>query len=278
MRGYLPGSCDWFTKHEATQLWLGDSAQNPLLWLRGKPGAGMFRYHHGSSFAYRIEGKSMICSALVQHAETNACHMFYYFCSFLGSHSDGLSRLLRSIISQVIQKRQDLAIYVHDVYFKSYPVPTKKALLTLLPELLQGFDSVRLVVDGIDEWAPRDQTELLQDLSQMISTDQSSHICKVMVASRETAEILRSLRRKDLSKMSISLSNGDEGLAVTRSIAGFVNDKLSDLPDHFAELDPDTSIIAHVKRTLLERSNGNPCPAHSLSIQTLTIAQACFCG
>jgi hypothetical protein len=202
----------------------------------------------------------MICSALVQHAEVNASHVFYYFCSFLRSQSDGSSRLLRSIISQVIQKHQDLAIYVHDVYFKSHPVPTKKALLSLLPELFRGLGSVRLVVDGIDEWDPRDQKELLEDLSRMISTDQSSHICKIMVASRETMDISRSLRKKNKLVTTISLSNGDEGLAVSRSIASFVDSKLSDLPDHLDELDPDASILVHVKKTLLEKSHGNFCP------------------
>jgi hypothetical protein len=152
IQGCLPGSCDWFVQHKATQLWLGDSAKNPLLWLCGKPGAGMFIYRRGLSFAYLFVGKSMICSTLVQHAEANGFHVFYYFCSFLGSHSDGPNRLLRSIIAQVIQKHQDLAIYVHDVYFISHPVPTKRALLSLFPELLRGLGSVRLIIDGIDEW------------------------------------------------------------------------------------------------------------------------------
>jgi hypothetical protein len=260
IRDCLPGSCDWFMKHKATELWLGDSAKNPLLWLCGKPGAGMLIYRCDDSFADVCEGKSMICSALVQHAEANDFHVFYYFCSFLGSHSDGPSRLLRSLISQVIQKHQDLAIYVHDVYFKYHPVPTKKALLTLLPELLQGLGSVRLVVDGVDEWLSRDQKDLLKDLSQIISTDQTSHICKIMIASRETIDLSRSLRKKDKSSMTISLSNDDEGLAVTCSIANFINNKLSDLPDHFVELDPDASIMVHVKKTLLEKSHGKSTP------------------
>jgi hypothetical protein len=47
LRDYLPGSCDWFPQHEATQLWMGDTAKNPLLWLCGKPGAGMIMYRRG---------------------------------------------------------------------------------------------------------------------------------------------------------------------------------------------------------------------------------------
>jgi hypothetical protein len=211
----------------------------------------------GFSCAYIVEGKSMLCSTLVQHAEANASHVFYYFCSFLGSQTDGPNRLLRSIISQVIQKHQDLAIYVHDVYFKSHPVPTKKALLSLLPELLGTLGSVRLVIDGIDEWGLQDQKELLKDLSQMISTDKSSHVCKILIASRETMDISRTLRKKGKPAVTISLGNSEEALAVARSIGNFVDSKLSDLPDHFDDLDPDASIMAHVKKTLLEKSHGN---------------------
>ncbi|CAN9147713.1 unnamed protein product [Alternaria alternata] len=182
----------------------------------------------------------------------------------LRSNADGPitrpNRLLRSIISEVIQKHQDLAIYVHDVYFMAHPVPSKKALLNLLPELLRGLGSVRLIIDGIDEWVSRDQKDVLNDLSQIVSIDKSSHICKVLVASRETMEISRSLRRKNKSATTISLSNGDEDLAISRSIARFVESKLSDLPDHFDELDPDASIMAYVKKTLIEKSHGDYCP------------------
>jgi hypothetical protein len=198
----------------------------------------------------------MICSTLVQHVEAGSTHVFFYFCSFLGYQLDGPNRLLRSIISQMIQRHQDLAIYVHDVYFKTHPVPTKKSLLTLLLELLQGLGSVRLIIDGIDEWNPQDQKVLLKDLSQVISTDRSSYICKIMIASRETMDVSRTLRKKDKSAITMSLSDGDEGLAVTRSIANFVDSKLSDLPDHINELDPDASILNHVKETLLKKSHG----------------------
>ncbi|EUC41875.1 hypothetical protein COCMIDRAFT_57997, partial [Bipolaris oryzae ATCC 44560] len=206
------GSCEWFVQHKETQLWLGDSAKNSLLWLCGKPGAGI--------------------------------------------HSDGPNRLLRSIISQVLQKHQDLAIYVHDVYFTSHPMPTKKALLSLLPELLQGLGSVRLVIDGVDEWSSRDQKELLKDLAELVSPVHSTHNCKIMIASRETMEISRSLRKKEKSVTKVSLSNANESFAVTRAIANFIDSKLSDLPDHFDELDPDASILAHVKETLRKKSHG----------------------
>jgi hypothetical protein len=255
IRDCLPGSCDWFIQHKGTQLWLGDSVKNSLFWLHGKPGAGPFISSLMSQFTHLTTGKSTICSSLVQHAEAKAVHVFYYFCSSLGHSLDGPNRLLRSLVSQVVQKHQDLAVYVHDIYFKSHPVPTKKTLLGLLLELLRGLGSVRLVVDGIDEWNPRDQKDVLKDLTQMLSTNKSLNICKVMIASRDTLDTSRILR-KDKSAVTISLSDGDEGAAVTHSITHFVNTKFSSLPDHFDELDPDASILADVKQTLLSKSHG----------------------
>ena len=137
---------------------------------------------------------------------------------------------------------------------------------------------MRLIVDGLDEWDPRYQKGLLKDLSQMVSTDQNSYVCKIMIASRDTMDISRSIRKKDKSTMTVSLSDGDEDLAINRSIANFVEDKLSDLPDHFDELDPDTSIVTQVKKTLLEKSHGNLCPTFSQMANSLTSKQVCSCG
>lgn len=192
----------------------------------------------------------------MQHAEASAVNIFFYFCSYLGDSSDRSSRLLRSLVSQIIQKHQDLAIHIYDIYFQSHPVPSRKALLNLLPELLQALGSVRFVIDGIDEWDVRNQKELLKDLTQMSSTDPSLYICKILISSRDSLEISRSLGRKNKSTVAISLSDDDEGVAINRSIGRFVDTRLSDLPNHFNELDPSTLVLAHVKRTLLDKSNG----------------------
>jgi hypothetical protein len=196
-----------------------------------------------------------MCSSLVQHAEANAFNVFFYFCSYLGTSSGSTSHLLRSLISQIIQKHQDLAVYVHDVYFKSYPVPSKKALLVLLPELLQGLGSTRLIIDGIDEWDADEQKELLKDLMQLLSTDSSSYICKILIASRDTLEVSRNIR-KNKSVVTMSLSERDESLAIAQSIEKFVDKRLNELPDHFNILDPDGLILSEIKSSLSDKSNG----------------------
>ena len=191
----------------------------------------------------------------MQNAEKNSVNIFFYFCSYLGDSTASSSRLLRSLTAQIIQKHQDLALYIHDNYAQSYPVPSRKALLGLLPELLRGLGSVRFVIDGIDEWDEREQKDLLTDLTQILLTDSASYICKVLVSSRDTLEISRSLR-KNKATVSISLSDSDEGLGIHSSIRRFIDNKLSDLPDYFPDLDPNSTILAQVKHTILEKSHG----------------------
>jgi hypothetical protein len=135
-------------------------------------------------------------------------------------------------------------------------VPSRKILLSLLPELLQGLGSARFVVDGLDEWDAEEQKELLKDLTQVLATSPSSYICKILLSSRETLEISRSLRRKNKGAASISLSDSKQSIAIDRSIAHFVNSRLSDLPDHVEELDPGSLMLARMKRTILDKSNG----------------------
>jgi hypothetical protein len=123
-------------------------------------------------------------------------------------------------------------------------VPSKKALLVLLPELLQGLGSTRLVIDGVDEWDAVEQKELLRDLMQLLSTDPSSYICKLLIASRDTLDVSRNIRKKKKSVVAMSLSEREESLAISQSIGDFVDKRLNELPDHFDTLDPDGSIMA----------------------------------
>lgn len=90
----------------------------------------------------------------------------------------------------------------------------------------------------------------------MLLTDSSLYICKILITSQDTLEISQSLRKKNKVTVLISLSSGNKGTAINRTIEHYVNSKLSNLPDHFKELDPNSSVLAQVKRILLEKSNG----------------------
>ncbi|PSN61329.1 hypothetical protein BS50DRAFT_534675 [Corynespora cassiicola Philippines] len=239
-RECLPDSCDWFLNHPKTKSWLRDGAPHALLWLYGKPGAG----------------KSTICSSVVRHAADDGVNIFYYFCSYLGRIAENSSRLLRSVAAQIVQKHQDLAIHVYENYCQSHPVPTRKGLMSLLPELLEGLGTARIVVDGIDEWAIGEQKEALRDLTRLVSLDPSLYVCKILVASRDTLDISRILRKKGSRAALVSLSDEKENLAINNSIQNFIKHKLANLPDHFSELSPDAVALEKVREVLLTKSDG----------------------
>jgi hypothetical protein len=88
----------------------------------------------------------------VRQLENNFFNVLYYYCSHLTGTADSCTSLLQSLASQLIQKHQDLALFVYNDFFAVHPKATKKALVELLPKLLQAIGSTRLVIDGLDEW------------------------------------------------------------------------------------------------------------------------------
>ena len=66
---------------------------------------------------------------------------------------------------QLLASSTDLAPYILDNYANNGLRPSKKILMAIIGELILSLDSVRLLVDGLDEWPHRVQEEVLDDLS-----------------------------------------------------------------------------------------------------------------
>ncbi|ORY00158.1 hypothetical protein BCR34DRAFT_606363 [Clohesyomyces aquaticus] len=237
-RECLPGSCDWLYGHPKVELWLKDTGTTALLWLHGKPGAG----------------KSVLCSSLIQNLENRNVKVLYYFCSYIGTTAASSSLIIRSFIIQVIQSNPDLAVFVHDEFMPTRPRATRRALMELLPKLLQSVGSARLVIDGLDEWNPKEQSLILEDVLTFISTNSSSHICKILISSRDVPTISRILTRVTRKTSYISLN--DEGTSIERAIGHFIEKRLSDHEDNLKELDPSAELSSQLRCMLIEKANG----------------------
>ncbi|KAF2788975.1 hypothetical protein K505DRAFT_393493 [Melanomma pulvis-pyrius CBS 109.77] len=155
------------------ELWLKENGANALLWLCGKPGAG----------------KRVLCSSLIQFLESRKINVFNFFCSYRDTTTINSTLLLRSFALQAIQKNPDLAVYIHNEVLPTWPIVSRRALMGLIPKVLQSVGSARLVVDGLDEWAPGEQSLMLEDLFQLLSSNPSSHICKIPISSRDVPTI-----------------------------------------------------------------------------------------
>jgi hypothetical protein len=94
----------------------------------------------------------VLSANLVQHLEANLSDVFFYFCSYSDATAGTSGNLFRSLVAQIVQAHGDTAIYVCDNYVNSYRAASRKALSSLLPELLEIIGTTHLVIDGLDEW------------------------------------------------------------------------------------------------------------------------------
>ncbi|KAF2994830.1 hypothetical protein E8E13_002953 [Curvularia kusanoi] len=238
--GSISDSSDWFINQDKMQRWKSDRSENAWVWITGKPGAG----------------KSVLCSNIVRSLRSTGTEVLYYFCSYLGDSSDRCSRLLRSLACQIVEKRKDLAMHVYDTYYVAHGEPNTLVTMQLLQELLMEMGSTRIVIDGVDEWKEH-QRELLTHLKKLTLTDPNVYTCKILISSRDTFEVSRNFVRRSKSIAFSNLSDEFESSEIRHSISCFVEVRLKDLPSHFDDLDPSGTIMAHVKRKLLEKSNGD---------------------
>ena len=120
---------------------------------------------------------------------------------------------------QAIQYSGNLAAYVYNKYVQAYPVATLTALRELLPKLLIGLRSSRIVIDSIDKYNSQKQEFIIDDVLRLLLNNPHSHIYKVFVASRDIPSVSRKLRRRAEGAL-ISLS--EEHQSIRSAIDSFV--------------------------------------------------------
>ena len=162
--------------------------------------------------------------------------------------------ILRSLVAQVLQRNPDVITYVHDEYVMSHLTASLTALRELLPKILASAGSSWIIVDGIDECDPREQKSIIEDVVQLLSIDASSHICKILISSRDVPTVSRNSRKR--AKAAISMSLNDEHQSADYSIQSFIQAKLSDLQNELDDLDPDGAVWHDIRRMLTDKANG----------------------
>jgi hypothetical protein len=136
----------------------------------------------------------------------------------------------------------------------SYRAASRKAMASLLPELLNIVGTSRLVIDGIDEWDSKEQQVVLDEILPLATDKTSTHVCKIFISSRDMPTISRMMRLKKKASMVFSL--GEEHTFIDQSIQSFISKKMDDYRSSVQDLDPDGSTLAEVRKLLVEKSNG----------------------
>jgi hypothetical protein len=143
---------------------------------------------------------------------------------------------------------------VYDEYICQGLASSAQQLKKLIRTLLLGIPSVRIVIDGLDEFEPKDQSQILNDILPLASTNDGGAVCKVLISSRDINPITKHLSRKS----TISLSK--ERAVVNSAIQSFVQHCLLDIHRNLDDMNIDISILAEVEHDLIEKADGRLTP------------------
>lgn len=233
-----PGSTQWVMQDPKMKIWMQNTTNQPILWLKGKPGAG----------------KSVICSKAVQELQKDQhCTTLFYLCNHFNSRSNEAANILRSLVSQMIQSKHghDLVLHILDECISPGYLASASQLRKVIPTLLKGFSSMRFVIDGLDEIEVQDQREVLSDLLEFVPNSlNAGSVCKILVSSRDIPSISKFLAQKAVLSMS------DELQAFKGAVRPFVRSQLDDLRKSLADIEVGDDVLEIIQNRLVEKSNG----------------------
>lgn len=177
--------------------------------------------------------------------------MAYYICDYRSSDRDNCSIILRSLAAQIIRQNRELAGYVYEEYTKQGRSASMAELKKLLPYLLSGVDSTRLVIDGLDECSEKIHKEVLLELNSLAAHGPDDGICKILVASRNVTTISRVAL-----KIGSALALDEERQAVDRAIQTYVRRSLTDVQADLDVLHLTDDIMSSIESRLTTKAEG----------------------
>lgn len=191
-----------------------------------------------------ITGKTVLCSYVINSLREEA-HISapFYICNSYTSGKVLLSEVLRSLTAQLLRRHKELAPYVFDNFANTGLSPSIPHLKNLLLDLLGTIPTVRMCIDGLDEFPDSDQRKIMQELTALSKTSRGHF--RILFSSREVTLIENVMKGKPL----ISLKT--EEAAVRSDIAAYVHDRLSSIRDEF-----DEEFVTDIERQVVTKAKG----------------------
>ena len=154
-------------------------------------------------------------------------------------------------------------MFVYDNYIRPGYTSSILQLKKLIPTLLSSIPSVRIVIDGLDEFEQKDQKQILSDLIPFASVQNSNAVCKILFASRDIPTIVGHLSKQTIVCLS------EEREPVTQGIRSYVSHRLGEIRLNFgAKIGGE--VMDGVERNLIEKAEGNRQPKN-INSKSLTL-------
>jgi hypothetical protein len=150
-------------------------AKSRGLWIHGIPGAGKTVL-----MSHLIERVRSHCNAAPDSKQ--AC--VYYYCYF-GHNQDEAAPFLRWLLNQLCRQARTVTPSIYTLY-KRGGEPNLVELLKAVEEVLDCFDVAYIMIDAVDESAPReDMLKIIRDLA----ADERFKKIQLLASSREYVDI-----------------------------------------------------------------------------------------
>ncbi|KAH0428633.1 hypothetical protein CcaCcLH18_08899 [Colletotrichum camelliae] len=194
----------WLLRLPEFQHWI--STPDSKLWLKGIPGAGK-----------TVLAGSVIEAALERSTETTPSAFF--FCDYKEAKTQVIENILGALVYQLAIQKEDAYIMLERYYSELHPnnglpkQPNRKGLQKLLRKILELFDHIYLIIDGLDECS-ESTDEVVESLSS-ISEDADN--VSIALLSRDEDEI-RSRLEGEFTPIEIAAHKGDITEYVTAEI------------------------------------------------------------
>ncbi|KAH7417391.1 hypothetical protein BKA64DRAFT_299615 [Cadophora sp. MPI-SDFR-AT-0126] len=231
-----PTTNSWLIDEPKVDDWVRE--KNSMIWLNGGAGAG----------------KSILCSTIIDYMQ-KVCRgdpgtvVTYWYFTFSDAEKQSVPNLLCSLIKDILSNRRTTPNEVQvafDASNRGQQRPTTAQLVELLKIVLDGFESVYMIVDAIDECpkANGERDRFLKRLEDITSwnleqlhifvtsrrevdiADALGHIQQVKVIEAEGPQCHRDIQKyldRRLQQTRFSKWTSDLKLDVTRELASRAN-------------------------------------------------------
>lgn len=226
------GTCEWVFRNPLFQSWKNDAHSDAILWVKGIPGAGTaFKIRNLISAKY-CAGKTILSTHIIrQMREGSGFTIAYHLCNSYTTGKHLLGELMRGVIVQLLRANPDFAPYIFENYANKALAPSAARVKGLLEKLVQAIPSIRIIVDGLDEYPLSDQRTILNEFLSLSKLPGGQ--CRILFSNRESENINKRLNGRptiSLRDQDVDLKK-DIGLYVHAELDGFRGDFGNDLID-----------------------------------------------
>lgn len=229
------GTCDWMFDHPKVSAWLSPQSQQALLWFNGKPGSG----------------KSVLCAQLIRNTRQSASEaVTYNIFSFRSPESSTCSRMLRSIVAQLVKHSPELAEYVMYNHIRNGHEPSVSNCKVLLQSLSTHLGVVRIIIDGLDECELTEIKSILAALQSLVRGSSTLGTFKIAIFSRDLPAIQKALKKP------ATLCLGEERQAIDSAIQNFVSHELASVRQSLDDLEAPADALDDLEKQLIQKADG----------------------